>query len=139
MPECRYGWISRTDVRAKLEQPPRRILRMYKLIMFGEPEACSETTRVGLIHTRDRFHVKSPSRRPYTKGAQIRNGMCSTFSKICFLNGALESTLSNPYRSLPDAQFISSTGSRQTHEKYNEINGLGKINFSIGCRIRRVS
>jgi hypothetical protein len=71
------------------------------------------------------------SNSPFAKGAQIRNGMCSTFSKICF-QGALEK---HPIESF---SFVFRFGhsprtpdSRQTHEKYSEINRLGKTYFQI--------
>ena len=101
---------------------------MYKLIMSGDPEACSETTRVGLIHTRDRFSRESPSNLAFTKGAQIRNGMCSTSKKSVSKRGSGKA----PYRILVvRSRTLNSLKHRppgKLTRKYNQINPLGKVN-----------
>ena len=102
---------------------------MYKLIVFGEPEACSETTRVGLIHTRDRFSRESPSNRVFHKGStNPKRDVLDLLKNLFSKRGSGKAPYRILFRSLPDAQITQARAPGKLTRKYNQINPLGKVN-----------
>ena len=110
---------------------------MYKLIVFGEPEACSETTRVGLIHTRDRFSRERLLFKAFHKGStNPKRDVLDLLKNLFSKRGSGKA----PYRILiVRSRTLNSSQARapgKLTRKYNEINGLGKTDFQPRPRVR---